>query len=189
MKNYYSIPEAANICSVNRSTMLRWANSGKIKSYSTAGGHKRILRTDLKQWFKDNNLPFDIDEIQTDRARILIVDDDADVRNYLKKILSGIFIDIETVSDGFEAGKKLIQFQPRLVILDLFMPNMDGFKLCEQIKTDPSTAKVKVLILTGYGTKENQEKAKSVGADAFLHKPSSKKEILECVEKLILSYA
>jgi len=165
--------------------MHRWVSAGKIKSYSTPGGHKRILPEELKKWLEDNQLPFDIDEFKSDKKKILIVDDDESVHNYLKKIISGIFIDIEFAVDGFEAGKTLIRYQPDLIILDLFMPNMNGFEVCKNIKTDPETKKIKILIMTGYGSTENQDKAMSLGADAFLEKPSSKSVILECVEKLL----
>ncbi len=187
MKDYFTIPEAAKLCSVNRTTMLRWAKSGKIKSYSTPGGHKRILNGDLKEWFESNGLPFDIKKFQKNKTKILIVDDDSSVRYYLKKILGGVLIDLCEATDGFDAGKKLIQFDPDLIILDLFMPNMDGFKLCENIKNDESTKKIKILILSGQGTKENRHKALSLGADAFLDKPSDKKEIIDCVEMLLQS--
>ncbi len=185
MKQYFTMSQAAKICAVDRSTMHRWVSSGKIKSYKTQGGHNRILPVDLKKWLDDNQLPFNINELRHDKAKILIVDDDENVRNFLNLILKGIFIDIEFAADGFEAGKKLIQYQPDLMILDLFMPNMNGFEVCKTVKTDPATKKIKVLILSGHGTKENEEKAFSSGADAFLKKPSSRKAILECVENLL----
>ncbi len=164
--------------------MHRWVVSGKIKSHSTAGGHHRILPEDLKKWLSDNEIPVEIEEIEKKKIKILIVDDEVSIQNYLKKVLSGIFVDIELASSGFEAGKMLIQFQPDLIILDLFMPNMDGFEVCEMVKKDPSFRKTKILILSGHGTKENREKAMLLGADAFLSKPSSKQEIMECVESL-----
>ena len=185
MNNYFSIPQAAKTCSVDRSTMHRWVKSGKIKSYSTPGGHKRILIKDLKNWLKENQIPIKINEIKEKNTKILIVDDDISVQTYLKKMLSGIFIDIEVASDGFQAGIKLIQFKPDLILLDLFMPNMDGFEVCKTVKENPSTHKTKILIMTGHGTKENYNKAILLGADAFLSKPSSKKEIINCVEKLL----
>ncbi len=180
------MPEAARLCSVDRSTMHRWVSAGKIKAYTTAGGHKRILPEDLKQWIEDNQLPFDINEFKSNKGKILIVDDDESVRNYLKKILGGLLIDTDFAVDGFDAGKKIIQYQPELIILDLFMPDMDGFEVCKNIKEDPSTKKIKILIMSGQETKENEEKAMLLGADAFLKKPSSKNIILECVEKLLM---
>ena len=187
MNNYFTIPQAAKLCSVNRTTMLRWVNSGKIHSYTTPGGHNRILSTDLEKWLQDNEMPFDVNDFHNEKIKILIVDDDVQIQNYLKKILDGVLIDIEFASDGFEAGKKLIQFKPDIMILDLYMPNMDGFAVCKKVKEDPATQKIKVLILTGYGTKTVIDKILSIGADAVLTKPSSKKEIIACVEKLLKS--
>jgi len=185
MKNYFTIPQAAKLCSVNRTTMLRWSKSGKIKSYNTIGGHKRIIKEDLEKWLEDNQLPFNIDVVDNNITKILIVDDDSDVREYLKTVLSGILIDIDVAADGFEAGKKLIQFKPDLIILDLFMPNMNGFEVCRKIKADPLTKNIKIIILSGHLTDANRAKVLSLGADAILGKPSSKKTILDCVEDLL----
>jgi hypothetical protein len=62
VNDYYSIPLAAKICSVNRSTMRRWAMSGKIKSYCTPGGNRRILIEDQKKNLEDNQMPISINE-------------------------------------------------------------------------------------------------------------------------------
>lgn len=165
--------------------MYRWASAGKIKSYLTAGGHRRILPGELEEWMSDRQIPFDPIEFRSREVKILIVDDDIAVRNYLEKILSGIFINTDYAADGFDAGKKIIQFDPELIILDLFMPNMDGFEVCKKIKTDPLTKRKKILILSGQLTDKNREQAFSLGADAVLAKPSTKKEILDCVESLL----
>ncbi|MCP3876734.1 MAG: response regulator [Desulfobacteraceae bacterium] len=187
MKKYYSIPQAAKLCSISRATMHRWVVAGKIKSHRTAGGHHRLLSEDFNKWLSDNEIPVEIEEIENERIKILIVDDEVSIQKYLIKILAGVFVDIELASSGFEAGKKLIQFQPDLIILDLYMPNMDGFEVCEIVKKDPSSQKIKILILSGHDTLENREKALSLGADAFLSKPSSKQEIIGCVENLLKS--
>jgi excisionase family DNA binding protein len=185
MKNYFSIPQAAKICSVDRSTVNRWVTAGKIKSYSTPGGHKRILFKDLKLFLEKNKMPIKLNEFEEKKTKILIVDDDIDIQEYLTMILSGIFTSIQVASDGFEAGIKVMEFKPHLVILDLSMPKVDGFDVCKAIKENPSTCKIKILILTGYGTKENQTKAISLGADAFLTKPCTKTELIHQVEKLL----
>lgn len=185
MKNYLTIPQAAKLCSVNRSTLLRWVNSNKIKAYSTPGGHKRILKTDLNKWFQENQLPFRTDGLDHSNTRILIVDDDIAIQKYLKKMLSGLFTDIETASDGFEAGKKVIQFKPDLMLLDLVMPGMDGFEVCKNIKEDPETKGTKILIMTGQGSALNREKAVALGADGFFEKPVTKEKILNYIERLL----
>lgn len=185
MKKYYSVPEAAKICSVDSSTMHRWVASGKIKFYSTAGGHKRILPEDLKEWMDKNRIFFDIDSLESKKARILVVDDDDAVLRYLNSVLKGVFVNIDFAKDGFEAGKKVISFKPHLIILDLAMPNMDGFEVCRQIRSDPATEKIKILILSGNLDEDSSERALRFGADALLEKPSSKKELLQYVEDLL----
>ena len=185
MKNYFTIPQAAKICSVNRSTMHRWVSSKKITAYSTPGGHKRILITDLKKFLKKNHIPIEIKDFNDGKTKILIIDDDIAVQKFLTKILSGLFTEIQVASDGFEAGIKLLEFKPSLVILDLFMPGMDGFEVCQTIKENPTTNKIKILVMTGQGTKENYDKVISLGADAFLNKPATRKEIISQIEKLL----
>jgi excisionase family DNA binding protein len=186
MKKYFTMSQAAKVCAVSRGTMHRWVSAGKIQSYTTPGGHKRILPDVLNRWLEDNHFPFDISAFENKKNKILIVDDDKSVRRYLDKLLKGPFIETETAPDGFEAGKKIFQFKPDLIFLDISMPNMDGFEVCRNIKNDPNTKHIKIVILTGHGTKNNEENAMNIGADAFLRKPSSKNEILQCIENLLI---
>ncbi len=130
-------------------------------------------------------MPINLDDVEKRKTRFLIVDDDSLVQRQMKKILNGPLIEIETASDGFEAGIKVVSFKPHLVILDLSMPNMDGFEVCKHIKTSPDLKKIKVLIMTSHGTKENKNKIMSLGADAFLTKPAAKEVIINLVEKLL----
>jgi len=88
-------------------------------------------------------------------------------------------------SDGFEAGVKIIEFKPGLVILDLVMPGMDGFEACRRIKENSNTAHIKVLAITGYDTEENKERIMSAGADAFMPKPLDMDRLLPNVDDLL----
>jgi len=185
MKDYYTIAQVAKLCSVNRSTVHRWVTDGRITSFSTPGGHRRILPHDLEIFFKQNDFPIQLNT-QKEKTRFLIVDDDPHVQILMKNVLNGPLIGIETASDGFEAGIKVVYFKPHLIILDLFMPNMDGFEVCKYLKQDIKTKDIKILIMTGEVTEENKKKVLSLGADAFLPKPSSKAVILKIVENLMM---
>lgn len=185
MKDYLTIPKVAKICSVDRSTMHRWVTSGKINAYSTPGGHKRIQIKDLKKFLKDNQMPIALDDFEKGSKRILIVDDDAVIQKFLKKLLTRPLMEIEAVSDGFAAGIKLVTFKPNLVLLDLSMPNIDGFEVCRNIKENPLTKHIKVLIFTGHEIEENKKKALSLGADGFLTKSCSKEKIIDVVEEML----
>ncbi|MFO7753484.1 MAG: response regulator [Desulfobacteraceae bacterium] len=130
-------------------------------------------------------MPIQLEGVEKRKTKILIVDDDPGVQKYLGKILSGPLMEIDFASDGFEAGTKLFSFQPALMILDLFMPNMDGFEVCRYIKKNKETQKIKILVLTGEETEENKKRVMSLGADGFLPKSSTKEEILNFVEILL----
>ena len=185
MTNFFTITEAARICSINRSTMHRWVVSGKINSYKTPGGRIRIQKSALKAFFEKNQMPIDLVELKDSKKRILIVDDDTAIQNYLRDVLTGPFMEIEVASDGFEAGVKLMEFKPDLILLDLNIPKQDGFQVCQMVKQKTSTNKIKILIMTGHGTRENKDKAFLFGADGFLSKPASKKKIINEIERLL----
>jgi DNA-binding response OmpR family regulator len=122
---------------------------------------------------------------RSSKKRILIVDDDPHIQGLLVKMLTAHEYATEVASDGFEAGIKIMKFRPGLVILDLFMPGMDGFQVCKQMKENPDTSHVKILILTGYDTKENRDRTIQAGADGYLAKPAEKDTLIRHVEDLL----
>ena len=73
------------------------------------------------------------------------------------------------------------------MILDLFMPGMDGFEVCKQIKANSNTSHIKILAYTGYDTAENKERIMQAGADGYMAKPVSRKGLLENLENLLSS--
>lgn len=184
MKNdLYTIPQAADICSVGRTTMWRWVKSGELKASPTPGGHHKIRKEDLKSFILGRMQHLSISDFSEEK-KILIVDDEPKVQKYLNKMLSSNGYRIELASDGFEAGIKTIQFKPDLMILDLFMPGMDGFEVCKQIKKNSNTSHIKVLAYTGHDTKENRNKIMQAGADGYLGKPVGKSTLLQSLKDL-----
>ena len=83
-----------------------------------------------------------------------------------------------------EAGLKIASFKPQLVVLDLMMPGLNGFKVCEQVKSDPETQDIKVLVVTGYASEENISRALELGADGYLVKPLDTEELQDRVREL-----
>ena len=117
--------------------------------------------------------------------KILIVDDDLNIQKLLTKMLSRYQYQAEAASDGFEAGLKVMEFKPDLIILDLFMPRMSGFEMCKRIKKNSATSDIKILIITGYDTEENKNRIMEAGADDYLAKPLKKEIFLKKVENLL----
>ena len=185
MKNdLFTIPQAAKICSVCRTTMWRWVKSGKLEAFLTPGGQFKIREKDLKSFIQKRMRHLPVAEFSQGK-KILIVDDDQGIRKLLNKMLSSGGYRRETASDGFEVGTKVMQFKPDLMILDLFMPGMDGFEVCKQIKENLNTSHIKILILTGFDSKENKERTMRAGADGFLGKPLGKSVLLKNVKDLL----
>jgi len=91
----------------------------------------------------------------------------------------------ETASDGFEAGVKVVSFNPGLVILDLFMPGIDGFEVCRWLKNNPDKSHIKILVVTGYDTPENMKRIMDAGADGYLTKPLDTETLIQNVISLL----
>jgi excisionase family DNA binding protein len=183
-RDVLTVPQAAKYCAVGRVTLWKYVKSGELKASVTPGGHYRILREDLEAFARQRGM-YPLATYKPSQKRILVVDDDAEIRNLIKRILSAHHYETETAAEGFEAGVKVPTFQPGLVILDLNMPGMDGFEICRQLKQNPDTAHIKVLIITGFGSQENYDRIIGEGADGFLEKPVEKEILLHHVKDLL----
>lgn len=118
-------------------------------------------------------------------SKILIVDDDPVFQDMLNEMLSAHKYETETALNGFEAGIKIVNFKPGLIILDLFMPGMDGFEVCKRIKEDPSTSHIQVLAMTGHDNPQNRDRIMAMGADSYMTKPFDRETLLENMISLL----
>jgi len=106
------------------------------------------------------------------KKKIAVVDDEPSIPEFIRDLLEGRFPhELQIAADGFSAGKLIQAFEPDLVILDLMLPGIDGFQVCKQIRTDPTTSSTKILVITGYDTPEIRERVRNVGADDYMPKP------------------
>jgi len=183
-KNFYTIPQAAKICAVGHTTMWRWVKAGKIKAAAGPGGHYRILKNDLHSFARLHGI-VPVSGSDYSGARILIVDDDSAIRDLLFQILTKNGYLVKTAVDGFDAGIKVVEFGPELILMDLVMPGMDGIEACRRIKDKSGTSEIKVLMMTGFDTPENRDRSKQAGADGYLSKPINYDVLLEKVKNLV----
>lgn len=185
-KDVFSTYEAAEICNSSFMSINRWIQSGALKAYKTPGGHRRIPKEDLIRFMKDNNIPIRMKDLVY-KWKILVVDDDQQVLDSIVKNLRLFCSDFEVMSadSGYEAGILVSQFSPHVIILDIMMPQLDGFKVCESIKSNPETKDIIIIVLTGYSSKENEEKAYQCKADKVLFKPLQTKLLATEIRELI----
>ena len=123
----------------------------------------------------------------SNQPKILIADDESSLRTLLRAVMSseeGEF-ELDEAVDGDDTLIRIKANKPDLVILDVMMPGLSGFEVCEKIKRDDKLNDIIVLILTAKGQETDKEWANSVGADCFLSKPFSPLELLDTIKGLL----
>ena len=120
------------------------------------------------------------------KESILIVEDDKFLRELLVRKLKIAGFRISTAIDGRDGLKKIKEALPRLILLDLILPGIDGFEVLKQIKKDSQTNKIPVIILSNLGQKEEVEKGLQLGADDYMIKAHfTPDEIIARIKKLL----
>jgi CheY-like chemotaxis protein len=102
---------------------------------------------------------------------ILIVDDNPANLKLARVLLSSEGFDVRTAADAEEALELLDSFHPRLILMDLQLPGMDGLELTRRLKADPERRDIVVVALTAYAMKGDEEKARAAGCDGYIAKP------------------
>lgn len=136
----------------------------------------------IKPAFKDS--PLGREELSR-KNKILVVDDVAVNVQLLMTYLSSVGYEVFTARDGQEALDKVAETQPDLILLDVMMPKLNGFEVCERLKTDPMTKIIPVIMVTALNEIEDKIKATESGADDFVSKPFNKLELLTRVKSLL----
>lgn len=114
-------------------------------------------------------------------ARILFADDNADMRAYVSRLLQPDY-EIVSVADGKKAWEFVQESQPDLVLADVMMPDMDGFELLHRLRSEPATSRIPVMLLSARAGEEAQIEGLTAGADDYLVKPFSARELLARIE-------
>ena len=175
--------QVAERCGVHYTTVRRWILEGNLPAYETPGGHLRVLDADVHAFLESRKLRGWRD--LTGTLRVLVVDDDAAFRESATEFLGRQpNLRVRQAADGFAAGRQVSEFQPHVVILDLLMAGMNGLDVCRNIKASPRSRQTRILVLTGYATSENIEKAKEAGADLCMAKPVGLDELHDAVLRL-----
>ena len=118
-------------------------------------------------------------------AKILLVDDNLQNLELIQAYLEGIPVEISTAVDGVEAIESIEANQPDLVLLDVMMPRMSGFEVCQKLKSNPDTRDIVVIMVTALHEVADYERAVESGTDDFLSKPVNKLELLTRVRSLL----
>jgi DNA-binding response OmpR family regulator len=116
---------------------------------------------------------------------VLIADDDADIRELLAFKLEQASLEVVSVGDGVAALEAVRAHRPRLVVLDVSMPGMSGLDVCRMLRADPDTSEILIIMLTARVQEQDVEGGFMAGADDYVTKPFSPRELVSRVQALL----
>ena len=119
------------------------------------------------------------------RGPILLIDDEPFILRSLSYLLTREGFEVETAGNGREGLELVRRLHPWVVFLDIMMPLMNGYEVCEQIKQDPLLADIHVIMLSAKGQQIDRERGMLGGADEYMTKPFSPREVVQRIRSLI----
>lgn len=156
--DFCSTKEAARILGVSHRTIQLWVESGVLQAWKTAGGHRRITMQSVQQLVDQRHQaiqpPLVVAGGVTARKKILLVDDDPTMLRLYEVGISNWKMPFEVIkaSNGFEALIKIGETKPDLLISDLSMPGMDGFRMIRTLRSDAAYSMMSIIVVSGLGS-------------------------------------
>ncbi|RME47615.1 MAG: helix-turn-helix domain-containing protein [Chloroflexi bacterium] len=160
--------DVARYCGASRMGVLRWIRQGRLKAYTTPGGHYRIRMADFRDFLERYDIPVDASLLREQPHGILIVTGDVSVLGTIVKGLTSMpeGYEIDVAIDGHSALAKITDFKPSLVILDGAATGIDAPELAQSLEAGPDGQSVPVLFLTTGATASDEEETTATGAAA-----------------------
>lgn len=118
-------------------------------------------------------------------TKILIVDDEPPIILSLRFLMKQQGYETREAADGLAALEEVEQFQPDLILLDIAIPKLNGFEVCQRVKSHPDWQAIKIVMLTARGRQEEIEKGLTLGADLYITKPFSTRDLVAQVNELL----
>lgn len=116
---------------------------------------------------------------------VLVVDDEPNIVLSLEFLMQQAGFDVRVARDGEQALKTMRERRPDLVLLDVMIPHGDGYSVCKAVRANPAWRDVRIVMLTAKGRESEREKGIALGADEYITKPFSNREVVERVKKLL----
>lgn len=118
--------------------------------------------------------------------KILIADDEPNIVISLEFLMQQSGYEVATARDGEDAMQKIASFQPDLVLLDIMLPKLNGFEVCQRIRENSEWSRIKIIMLSAKGREIEVSKGIALGADAYVTKPFSTKDLIAQVQRLLV---
>jgi excisionase family DNA binding protein len=179
---WLTLGQAAKYLGVAQSTMRKWSDLGRVSAFYTPGGHRRYRRSDLDQ-FLDRLGPSPATTGPTSGPLVLIVDDDEGLREYVRVNLEVEGYEVREAGSGEAALEALGERSPDLILLDVMMPQVDGWETLQQIHEHTGVGAIPVIMFSGKVDEQSAAEAESRGAQAFIGKPFDPRSLIESTKQ------
>ena len=179
LKQNYTPKDVGMMLGVHHNTIKNWIKGKQIMAFKTVGGHYRVPRREVVNLIKNRGLPIP-EELQGAMGVVYIVDDDRLIRNALQEELETFSFEAYSFSNGFDALMQMGRLKPDLIILDIFMPGIDGFALVKRIRSDEKLADIHVVGISGKDVDASE--ALGAGFDDFFHKSGGLEAVVDKVK-------
>ena len=180
--DWLTLGQAAKYLGVAQSTIRKWSDSGRLPAFYTPGGHRRFRRGDLDQFLGSS---------RTSGAGppplVLIVDDDPNLREFLRANLEMDGYQVREAGSAEEGLAALDDEPPDLILLDVMMPQVDGWEMLRLVRERHGVASIPVVMFSGKVDDEDVAAAQERGADAFIGKPFDPEQLLASTKQLLRS--
>jgi excisionase family DNA binding protein len=179
---WLTLGQAATYLGVAQSTVRKWSDGGRLSAFYTPGGHRRFRRTDLDAFLAGSS---GATGATSERPLVLIVDDDEQLREFVRVNLEMDGYLVREAGSAEEGLAALEAEPPDLVLLDVMMPQVDGFEMLRRMQDRHGVGSVPVIMFSGKVDEETASRAAREGAQAFIGKPFDPQALIESTKQLL----
>ena len=179
---WLTLGQAAKYLGVAQSTMRKWSDLGRVSAFYTPGGHRRYRRSDLDQ-FLDRSGPSSTTSSSTPGPLVLIVDDDERLREYVRVNLEAEGYFVREAGSAEDALSALGQESPDLILLDVMMPQVDGWETLRRIQEHTGVGAIPVIMFSGQVDERSAGDAEARGVQGFIGKPFDPRSLIEATKQ------
>jgi excisionase family DNA binding protein len=181
--DWLTLGQAARYLGVAQSTIRKWSDQGRLPAFYTPGGHRRYRQRDLDQFVAGSSAS------APQRSRpaplVLIVDDDPRIREFVRVNLEMDGFAVREAGSADEGLAVLEDEPPDLILLDVMMPNVDGWEMLQRVRQRHGVDSIQVIMFSGKVDENVEQQAEAGGAQAFVGKPFNAQELVERTKDLL----
>jgi excisionase family DNA binding protein len=181
--DWLTLGQAAKYLGMAQSTIRKWSDNGRLPAFYTPGGHRRYRRSDLDHFLERGGSA--APRRSEGRRVILIVDDDERLREFVRVNLEMEGYAVREASSAEEGLKALDDEPPDLILLDVMMPQVDGWEMLRRVQERPGVGAIPVIMFSGKDAEQSLKTATSRGAQGFIGKPFNPQDLIDSTKQLV----